>query len=58
VILAESFSAPIAIRLAAEAPPNLKALVICAGFIESDGVLEPGGLLCVRCRGGVSYGND
>jgi pimeloyl-ACP methyl ester carboxylesterase len=35
VILAESFSTPIAIRLAAETPPNLKALVICAGFIES-----------------------
>jgi len=35
VILAESFSTPIAIRLAAEAPPNLKALIICAGFIES-----------------------
>jgi pimeloyl-ACP methyl ester carboxylesterase len=33
VLLAESFSTPIAIRLAAEAP--LKALVICAGFIES-----------------------
>jgi pimeloyl-ACP methyl ester carboxylesterase len=35
VLLAESFSTPIAIRLAAEAPSNLKALVICAGFIES-----------------------
>jgi len=35
VILAESYSTTIAIRLAAEAPPNLKALVICAGFIES-----------------------
>jgi pimeloyl-ACP methyl ester carboxylesterase len=35
VVLAESFSTPIAIRLAAEGPPNLKALIICAGFIES-----------------------
>jgi pimeloyl-[acyl-carrier protein] methyl ester esterase len=35
VILAESFSTPIAVRLAAEAPPNLKALVICSGFIDS-----------------------
>src|SRR5215469_15648461 len=35
VLLAGSFSTPIAIRLAAEAPSNLKALVICAGFIES-----------------------
>ena len=35
VILAESFSTPIAIRHAAEAPPNFKALIICAGFIES-----------------------
>ena len=35
VILAESYSTTIAIRLAAEAAPNLKALVICAGFIES-----------------------
>jgi len=35
VVLAESFSTPIAIRLAAERPPNLKALIICAGFIES-----------------------
>jgi pimeloyl-[acyl-carrier protein] methyl ester esterase len=34
-ILAESFSTSIAIRLAAEAPPNLKALIVCAGFIES-----------------------
>jgi pimeloyl-[acyl-carrier protein] methyl ester esterase len=35
VVLAESFSTPIAIRLAAEGPPNLMALIICAGFIES-----------------------
>lgn len=31
-LLAESYSSPIAMRLAASSPPNLKALVICAGF--------------------------
>jgi pimeloyl-[acyl-carrier protein] methyl ester esterase len=34
-LLAESFSTPIAIQIAADAPPNLKALIICAGFVES-----------------------
>ncbi|HEY6466595.1 MAG TPA: alpha/beta hydrolase [Candidatus Acidoferrales bacterium] len=32
VLLAESFSAPLAIRHAATEPANLEALVICAGF--------------------------
>ena len=32
VLLAESYSAPIAIRHAASHPPNLKALILCAGF--------------------------
>lgn len=32
VLVAESFSTPLAIRFAAENPPNLKALVLCAGF--------------------------
>jgi pimeloyl-[acyl-carrier protein] methyl ester esterase len=32
VIVAESFSTPLAIELAATHPPNLKALVLCAGF--------------------------
>ena len=32
VLLAESFSTPIAIRFAARNPPNLKALILCAGF--------------------------
>jgi pimeloyl-ACP methyl ester carboxylesterase len=32
VLLAESFSTPLAIECAAANPPNLKALVICAGF--------------------------
>jgi pimeloyl-[acyl-carrier protein] methyl ester esterase len=35
VLLAESFSTPVAIRLAANAPENLKGLVLCAGFASS-----------------------
>jgi pimeloyl-ACP methyl ester carboxylesterase len=35
VIVAESFSTPIAIRWAASAPMNLKGLVLCAGFVSS-----------------------
>lgn len=35
VILAESFSTPLAIRIAAERPENLKALILCAGFAAS-----------------------
>src|SRR5580692_9853251 len=35
VLLAESFSTPLAIQCAAANPPNLKALVICAGFARS-----------------------
>lgn len=34
VILAESFSTPLAVRLAAEAPKGLKGLVLCAGFVS------------------------
>lgn len=34
-IVAESFSTPLAIRIAAENPANLKALVLCAGFASS-----------------------
>ncbi|OAI43147.1 hypothetical protein AYO41_02825 [Verrucomicrobia bacterium SCGC AG-212-E04] len=34
-ILAESFSGPIAIRLAAVAPPNLQALILCASFAHA-----------------------
>jgi pimeloyl-ACP methyl ester carboxylesterase len=33
VLLAESFSTPIAVRIAATRPSNLRALVICAGFV-------------------------
>jgi pimeloyl-ACP methyl ester carboxylesterase len=35
VLLAESFSTPIAIQYAATRPPNLRALVLCAGFVTS-----------------------
>ncbi|MBS1821484.1 MAG: alpha/beta hydrolase [Acidobacteria bacterium] len=34
VILAESFSTPLAVRLAAKAPERLQALVLCAGFVS------------------------
>jgi serine aminopeptidase S33 family len=35
VLVAESFSTPLAIQLAATNPPNLKGIVLCAGFITS-----------------------
>jgi len=35
VMLAESFSGPIAINLAADASPNLKALILCATFVSN-----------------------
>lgn len=35
VLLAESFSTPVAIRYAASGFPNLKGLVLCAGFAAS-----------------------
>lgn len=35
VLVAESFSTPLAIQFAATNPPNLKALVLCAGFASS-----------------------
>jgi pimeloyl-ACP methyl ester carboxylesterase len=34
-LLAESFSTPLAIQFAATMPPNLKGLVLCAGFAAS-----------------------
>ncbi len=34
VILAESFSTPLAVTLAAETPDGLKGLVLCAGFVS------------------------
>jgi pimeloyl-[acyl-carrier protein] methyl ester esterase len=35
VLVAESFSTPLAVQYAATHPPNLIALVICAGFVTS-----------------------
>jgi pimeloyl-ACP methyl ester carboxylesterase len=35
VILAESFSGPLALRLAAKKPPNLVAVILCATFVEN-----------------------
>lgn len=35
VLVAESFSTPIAIRWAASEPQNLKGLVLCAGFVRN-----------------------
>jgi pimeloyl-ACP methyl ester carboxylesterase len=35
VLLAESFSTPLAIRIAAENPANLRGLILCAGFVMS-----------------------
>jgi pimeloyl-[acyl-carrier protein] methyl ester esterase len=35
VLLAESFSTPVAIRWAASSPENMKGLVLCAGFVTS-----------------------
>jgi pimeloyl-[acyl-carrier protein] methyl ester esterase len=34
VLLAESFSSPLAVEFAASKPPNLAALIICAGFVS------------------------
>jgi hypothetical protein len=34
-ILAESFSTPLAVMCAARNPPNLKGLILCAGFVSS-----------------------
>lgn len=35
MLMAESFSTPLAIRIAAERPANLRGLVLCAGFATS-----------------------
>lgn len=35
VLLGESFSGPIAIRLASEAPPGLRGLVLCCSFVRN-----------------------
>lgn len=34
VILGESFSGPVAVSLAAQAPPNLRGLILCASFVR------------------------
>jgi pimeloyl-[acyl-carrier protein] methyl ester esterase len=34
VLLAESFSSPLAVEFAATKPPNLAALIICTGFVS------------------------
>lgn len=49
VILGESFSSILAIRLAASRPPNLAALIICAGF-TSNPFPFMGGLMKVFAR--------
>jgi pimeloyl-ACP methyl ester carboxylesterase len=54
VLLAESFSGPIAIRLAAERPPGLEALVLAATFLRAplNPLLHPiGGLVGARFFG-------
>jgi pimeloyl-[acyl-carrier protein] methyl ester esterase len=35
VLLGESFSGPIAVSIAAQAPPGLKALVLCCTFVSN-----------------------
>jgi pimeloyl-[acyl-carrier protein] methyl ester esterase len=35
VLIAESFSTPLAVKLAATRPPNMAGLVLCAGFITN-----------------------
>jgi pimeloyl-ACP methyl ester carboxylesterase len=34
VLLGESFSGPVAVSLAAQAPPNLRGLILCASFVR------------------------
>lgn len=50
VLLAESFSTPLAIRYAATAPGNLRALVLCAGFVTNPvGRLAPVAVAAAPC---------
>src|SRR5689334_21645025 len=35
VLLGESFSGPLAIRLAAKRPPNLRGLILCNSFVSA-----------------------
>lgn len=48
-LLAESFSGPIAIKLAAERPPDLRALILCCSFASNP---RPG---LVGLRGLIAY---
>src|SRR4051794_30021183 len=40
ILLAESFSGPIAVELAASDPPRLKALILCATFLSNPACLS------------------
>lgn len=46
ILVAESFSGPVALQLAAEQPPGLRALVLCASFARVD---LPGKWFLSRC---------
>ncbi len=35
LVVAESFSSPVGVLLAAKRPPNMKGLVLCAGFVSN-----------------------
>lgn len=48
ILIGESFSGPIAIRLAAARPPGLRALILCASFAESPQPLLRGLAPCMR----------
>ena len=39
VLLGESFSGPIAVSIAASAPPNLEAIILCCSFVRSPRLL-------------------
>lgn len=45
VLLGESFSGPLALRLAAERPPGLRGLILAASFVESPLRWAPAGML-------------
>jgi pimeloyl-ACP methyl ester carboxylesterase len=49
VVLAESFSGPVAIEMAATHPANLKALVLCATFVSNPALL-PQVMSFLLCR--------
>lgn len=45
VILAESFSGPIAVRIAATHPANLRAMILCASFVTNPHLLLACGMM-------------